>query len=283
MKQFKLNRNVVGLIPAAGNASRMSPIPCSKELYPIGYMNLDKSNSEFHPKVVCHYLLEKLSYAGINKTYVVIRDGKWDIPGYLKDGSLVNMSLSYVVANDPIGVPETLNFSYDFIQDSVIAFGFPDIIFDSNDAFVRLLKKQSAGCTDIVLGLFPVENPRKWDMIEFDEKGKIENIVIKQVRFDLDYAWAIAVWSPRFTKFIRTFLTDFESINKSFKIKERFRNREMYIGDIVQAAIYNDLSIDYEIFRNDDCIDVGTPEDLVKAILKNTSDKKIGIARKISL
>jgi len=32
----KLRQNVVGLVPATGRATRITPLPCSKELYPIG-------------------------------------------------------------------------------------------------------------------------------------------------------------------------------------------------------------------------------------------------------
>ena len=33
----KINREVVGLIPAAGEAKRIGPLLCSKELYPVGF------------------------------------------------------------------------------------------------------------------------------------------------------------------------------------------------------------------------------------------------------
>ncbi len=32
---------VIGLIPAGGQAKRLSPLPCSKELYPIGFERTD--------------------------------------------------------------------------------------------------------------------------------------------------------------------------------------------------------------------------------------------------
>jgi glucose-1-phosphate thymidylyltransferase len=30
-------REIIGLIPAGGVAERLSPLPCSKEIYPIGF------------------------------------------------------------------------------------------------------------------------------------------------------------------------------------------------------------------------------------------------------
>jgi glucose-1-phosphate thymidylyltransferase len=85
---------VIGLIPAAGLASRLSPLPCSKELFPIGFKASSRGHN-LNPKVVCHYLLEKMRLAGITNAYIVIREGKWDIPAYFGDGSILDMHLAY--------------------------------------------------------------------------------------------------------------------------------------------------------------------------------------------
>lgn len=74
-------QSAIGLIPAAGQGSRIAPLPGSKKLYPIGQVATDGS---LRPKV-CHYLLESMRLAGIGKTYVLLRSGKWDIPAYLGD------------------------------------------------------------------------------------------------------------------------------------------------------------------------------------------------------
>jgi glucose-1-phosphate thymidylyltransferase len=70
---------VVGLVPAAGQGKRIAPLPLSKELFPIGFQVIDGEKTP-QPKVVSHYLLEKFRYAGITKAFIVIREGKWDIP-----------------------------------------------------------------------------------------------------------------------------------------------------------------------------------------------------------
>ncbi|MGH8772647.1 MAG: hypothetical protein ACREV2_15955, partial [Burkholderiales bacterium] len=68
---------VVGLIPAAGRALRLKPLPCSKELYPIGFHEAEPG-VPFRPKVVCHYLLEKMRAAGITQVCIILLRGKWD-------------------------------------------------------------------------------------------------------------------------------------------------------------------------------------------------------------
>ena len=163
---------VIGLIPAAGRAKRISPLPCSKELYPVGFWR-SPDEKEGRPKVACHYLLEKMRAAGITKAYIVLREGKWDIPAYLQDGAIADMHLGYLMLGLPYGVPYTLDQAYPFVRDAIIAFGFPDILFQPDDAFVQLVAKQDASNADIMLGLFPADSPQKVDMVDLDEKGRV--------------------------------------------------------------------------------------------------------------
>src|SRR5262245_38282108 len=144
---------LIGLLPAGGQAVRISPLPCSKELFPIGFRSVEEGKSR-RPKAVAQYLLEKMRYAGFSKAYIVLRPGKWDIPAYFGDGSMLDMQLGYLMLGLPHGVPFTLDQAYPFVRHATVAFGFPDILFDSDDGFVRLLERQSASGSDITLGLF---------------------------------------------------------------------------------------------------------------------------------
>jgi glucose-1-phosphate thymidylyltransferase len=60
-----------------------------------------------------------------------------------------------------------------------LAFGFPDIIFQPEDAFVQLLARQASTKAGIVLGLFPTDQPQKVDMVDLDDDGRIRLIEIK--------------------------------------------------------------------------------------------------------
>ena len=120
-------QSAIGLIPAAGAGSRISPLPGSKELYPIGFRVA--TDGSLRPKVVCHYLLESMHLAGIRKAYMLLRNGKWDIPTYLSDDALVDMNLGYLIVDSLFGVPYTLDCACEFGQDAGITLGFPDIIF----------------------------------------------------------------------------------------------------------------------------------------------------------
>ena len=42
----------------------------------------------------------------------------------------------------------------------------------------------------------------------------------------------------------------------------------MYVSDVIQAAIQNNMRVDSVIFNKGNCLDIGTPEDLLKAVEK---------------
>ncbi|HEY9634523.1 MAG TPA: sugar phosphate nucleotidyltransferase [Coleofasciculaceae cyanobacterium] len=270
------NRQVIGLLPAGGQATRISPLPVSKELYPVGFRRVDEASS-LRPKVVCHYLLEKMKLAGIDKAYFILRSGKWDIPAYFRDGELLKMNLGYLIMNLPFGVPYTLDQAYPFVQDSLVALGFPDILFEPDDAFVRLLARQATSQADVVLGLFPTNQPQKAGMVDFDTTGKVRLIIEKPRETDLRYMWGIAVWTPAFTQFMHEYVVVIESGKVRTDVDSQLPPKsEIPIGDVMQAAIYKGLRVEAEVFPEGTYLDIGTPDDLVRAVSHFATEASTG-------
>lgn len=258
------DRPIIGLIPAGGQATRISPLPLSKELYPIGFQEVGQK-SNWRPKVVCHYLLEKMQLAGIEKAYFILRSGKWDIPAYFGDGTMLSLNLGYLIMGLPYGVPFTLDQAYPFVTDAIVALGFPDILFEPQDAFVRVLARQKVSNADVVLGLFPTNQPHKAGMVEFDESGKVHLIIEKPLQSSLRYMWGIAVWTPAFTQFLHEYLFTIRAHSDLSQLPE------LPIGDIIQAAIYKGMHVEAEAFPDGTYIDIGTPDDLVRAVQQLTA------------
>jgi glucose-1-phosphate thymidylyltransferase len=248
---------VVGLIPAGGLATRIAPLPFSKEVYPIGFRRLEGEHGT-RPKVVCHYLLEKMRLAGITKAYVVLKEGKWDIPGYFRDGALVDMQLAYLLLGLPFGVPYTIDQAYSFVRRSIVAFGFPDIVFQPDNAFVQLLERQTHSNACVILGLFPAEQPERVDMVDWQNSGRVRGIFTKPRHTDLSHSWCIAVWTPVFTQFLHDYVAAHKELAGTIP--------EPSVGEIIQAAIEAGLRVD-AIPVSDKCyLDIGTAEDLARAI-----------------
>lgn len=259
-------REIVGLIPAGGKAERIAPLPCSKELFPLGF-HTRKGKSQPRPKVVCHYLLEKFQSAGIHKAYIVLRKGKWDIPSYFGDGEIVNMHLGYLMMRESFGPPFTLDQAYPFVHDKLVAFGFPDIMISSEDIFRPLLNQQVTTQADVVLALFPAHNPNVMDMVEIDENGKIHAMFLKPDKTGLHLCWLCGVWTPVFTHFMHEYLQEYRR-EKSLQI-EKFGESEgedLTVGAVMQAAIKKGLTVHGVSFPEGGYIDMGTPEGLVKSV-----------------
>lgn len=245
----------IGLVPAAGFARRVSPLPCSKEIYParIGFGN----TSESQPKPAGQYLLEILRDGGITKAYVVLRDGKWDIPSYFGDGQMVDMHLGYLVTGASAGVPFTLDAAYPFVRDQPVVMGFPDVILTGEDLVQRLVARLRETAADVVLGLWGARTPRKADMVDRRENGTVREIVIKPSETSLTYTWMMAAWTPAFTHFMHEHLAD--------EVSGMPGDGELFIGQVIGRAIDRGLLVDSVVYEEGDYLDIGTPDCLAAA------------------
>lgn len=253
-------REIVGLFPAAGKATHIAPLPCSKELFPVGFQNTADSKS-VRPKPVGQYLLEHYRRAGARRVHIVIRKGKWDIPEYFGDGSSLGLSLSYQIMNLPHGAPYTIDQAYDFVREATIVFGFPDILIEPQDAFPRLVAHLEETRADLALGLFPTDQPHLCDPIVFDDHGRIREILVKPPHSDLSFTWTIAAWTPSFTQFLhkQLFVQEQEAAESSYR-------QEVYMGHIINAALQAGLRVEGLHLPGARFLDIGVPENLVQAI-----------------
>ncbi len=261
-------RHVVGLVPAAGSASRLGRLPCSKEIFPVA------PGDAARPRVACDYLLEGFRTAGIRRALILLRKGKWDVPALLGDGSDFGLPLAYLAFEPTACVPETLDRAYPFIAEATVALGFPDIVVEPGDAFRSLIRRRRQTGAEVVLGLFPTDQSWKCDMVELDggisrpgrapvelsRPGRapvehVRRIVIKQAQTALRFTWSIAVWGPEFSRFLHDFVAAERAASAT----------ETYVGDVIQAAIDDGMEVIGERFDEGSFLDVGTPEDLRRA------------------
>jgi len=247
--------NIVGVIPMAGLAKRLSNLKCSKEIYPVWFDRGADAGRE--PRAVCECLLGAMRSASIGKAYIILREDKWDIPAYLGSGAAINMELAYLMMERPYGTPYSADQAYPFVKNSLVAFGFPDMIFTQDDVFTKLQKQQQVTSADVVLGVFPADRPEKVDMVNLAEDGRVEQILIKPPQTDLTDTWGLALWTPRFSAFMHEFLLAHQETAAVAP--------ELYVGDVVRAAMQSGLSV-YGIRVSDQpFLDIGTWEDLRRA------------------
>jgi glucose-1-phosphate thymidylyltransferase len=248
---------VIGLIPCAGHATRITPLPCSKELLPVG---LGQTPDGFlRPKVVSHYLLEKMRRGGVSKAYFILRKGKWDIPQYYGDGAGVGMNLGYLITDKTYGPPYTLDEAYPFVRNARVALGFPDILIEPDNAYARTLERLTLTGADVALSLYKPHKIQVSDMIAIDRTGRVRELVIKPNETNLTWGWIFAVWTPRFTEFMHEYLT---TPRTAAEQPGSGLPPELTVGHVIQAAISEGLPIQSVIFRGKSYLDIGSPEGL---------------------
>lgn len=242
---------VVGLIPAAGVGSRIGHLPCSKEIYPVGFDGL-------RPKAAVSYLLEALAAAGVATAYLVLRRGKWDIPAHLAAvGTPAGLDLAYLVTEDSPSVPFTLDRAYPFVAGRRVALGFPDILLGTADPFAPLIERVGGARCEVALGLFPCDRPDKADLVHVDPRGRVRDIVVKPGRSRLRLTWGAAVWGPAMTEFLHA------AVGR--RRPSRIRARELHVGDLIRAALRAGLRVEGVQVADRPFRDIGTPEDLLEA------------------
>jgi len=167
-----------GIIPAAGNGTRIQPLAFSKELLPVG----DRDDSE-RPKAVSEYLVERLTAGGADKLCFVISPGKSDILQYY-GGRIGRTDVAYVVQPTAAGLCDAIFRARVLIhpEESVVV-GLPDTIWFPADALRSLPEDRLAFL------LFPVEHPELFDAVITDEHGNVLHVQVKAVNASSKWVW----------------------------------------------------------------------------------------------
>jgi len=155
-----------GIILAGGAGTRLHPltIAVSKQLLPV------------YDKPMIYYPLSCLMLAGINDVLVI--STPQDTPQFqrlLGDGSKWGMQFQYAVQPDPGGLAQAFLIGEEFINGDSVALVLGDNIF-YGQGFRRLLDmamNQPDGAT--IFG-YPVRDPERYGVVEFDDAGNVLSI-----------------------------------------------------------------------------------------------------------
>jgi glucose-1-phosphate thymidylyltransferase len=251
---------VIGIVPAAGYGKRLQPLPCSKEILPVGFEPARDGQAP-RPKVALHYLLERMRSGGAAEAFIVLRAGKWDIPSYFRDGGIAGMQLGYLIARVPYGVPYTLDQAHPFVRDALVLVGMPDLLFEPEDAFLRLRRRQAETGADVVLGLFRANRLGIIDMVEADQSGRVQTVVPKPGAAASDLGWLIAVWTPAFTEYLHAFVARDEAARDGSG-----SGREVSVAHVLDAGLGDGLLVQSVTFRGSSFADIGSPRGLRRAL-----------------
>jgi glucose-1-phosphate thymidylyltransferase len=170
-----------GIIPAAGNGTRIQPLAFSKELLPVGSW-LDVTGVE-RPRAVSEYLVERMVRAGVTRLCFVISPWKSDIPRYY-GGSVGDVALAYVIQDQADGLCDAIFRALPLIRpDEAVIVGLPDTVWFPCDALVGLPDDRFS------MLLFPVANPELFDAVETSASGQVLQVQVKSSSASTGWVW----------------------------------------------------------------------------------------------
>ena len=167
-----------GIILAGGSGTRLYPVTqaMGKSLLPV------------YNKPMVYYPLCTLMLAGIRD--ILIISTPEDVPKFqslLRDGSQFGINLQYQVQPKPEGIAQAFLLGEKFLGGSPCALVLGDNIFYGHD-LAKDLKGSAGKATGARVFAYPVHDPERYGVVEFDASGKALSIEEKPKQPKSKYA-----------------------------------------------------------------------------------------------
>ncbi len=229
-----------GIVLAGGAGSRLHPLTqvASKQLQPV------------YDKPMIYYPIATLMLAGIRE--ILLISTPQDVPRFrslLGDGSLWGLQIRYAVQPEPKGIAQAFLVGESFIDGGSVALILGDNIFYGRMRLDEIVREFRSGA--VIFG-YPVRDPERYGVVEFDESGKVLSLVEKPA-------------SPRSNLAVPgIYLYDATIVERTKRLRPSARG-ELEITDLNRGYLESGELRALRLGRGIAWLDTGTHESLLEA------------------